>query len=322
MPISLIDIARLVEGEVVGDGSLEIKSAASIEDASPSSLIFILEDKNAAAALASKAVAVVAKKKTILKGKPGILVDNPRLAMAKILALFQIKPGSKTEVHPTAIIAKSAKIGDNPFVGAFCVIGENCKIGDNVKIFPHAVIGDNVFIGSNVVIRSNASIYENVTIGNNVIIHSGAVIGVDGYGFVPQKSGLIKIPQIGTVVIEDDVEIYANACVARGALGATIIGKGTKIDNLTHVAHNCVFGENCAITALVGFAGSVTFGKNVQVGGQAGFNGHITVGDNTVVMAKAGVTKDIPSNSIISGFPAQPHAEELKMQAALRKLIK
>ena len=158
--------------------------------------------------------------------------------------------------------------------------------------------------------------------GKRVILHAGASIGVDGYGFVFDEGKHKKIPQIGTVIIEDDVEIYSNTCVARATLGATIVKRGTKIDNLTHIAHNCVIGEDCALTSLLGFAGSVTFGNRVFVGGQAGFNGHISVGDNTVIMARAGITKSIPSNSIISGFPAQDHRKEMEMQALLHMLPK
>jgi len=302
--VKLAELAGIVSGQVSGSADLTVNKVSTIEEAGVGDLVFVLEDKNLIPAFSSAASAIAAAKlPDDLRGKSAILVQNPRLALAKALAVFSPKkPVSFISDH--SIISPSAKLGKNPTIHPFVTIGENCEIGDNVTIFP------------------NVTIYDRVKIGSNVVIHAGARIGVDGFGFAWENDQHVKIPQIGEVAIEDNVEIYANVCVARGTLGTTRIGKGTKIDNLTHIAHNCDIGENCAITALVGFAGSVTFGKHVQVGGMAGFNGHITVGDNAVVMAKAGVTKDIPADSVVSGFPAEDHREQLKQQAALKKLLK
>jgi UDP-3-O-[3-hydroxymyristoyl] glucosamine N-acyltransferase len=302
--VKLKKLAELVSGAIVGEADVEIKGVSPIEEAGAGDLVFVLEDKYLAPALNSKASAVVAPVSASVKAKSAILVKNPRLAMARILAHFAPKPGVKPGIHKASVIAESA------------------RIGKRVTIYPFVYIGEDVEIGDDCIIHAHATIYDRVKIGKRVIIHSGARIGVDGYGFVWHEGKYEKIPQVGTVVIEDDVEIYANTCIARATLGATRIGAGTKIDNLTHIAHNCVFGKHCAITALVGFAGSVTFKDHVSVGGMAGFNGHITVGENTVVMAKAGVTKDIPANSVISGFPAIDHKKELEIQAAVRKLIR
>ena len=222
--------------------------------------------------------------------------------MAKILSRYASKPQIEPGIHKMAYVDSSAKIGKDISIGPFSYIGAEVRIGDHTIIHP------------------NVTVYNNVEIGQNCIIHSGARIGVDGFGFVPTDKGFEKIPQIGGVIIEDNVEIYSNVCVARGTLGNTVIGSGTKIDTISHVAHNCSIGRNCAITSLVGFAGSVKVGNNVSVGGQAGFAGHISVGENTVIMARAGVTKDIPANSIVSGFPAQDHKKELETQAAIRRL--
>lgn len=295
------DLAKLVDGELLGDFDLMIKGVAAIEDAKDGDLAFALEPKAINTADSSKASALIAPLKTKPK-KPGILVKNPRLAMAKILEIFKPPQTPQKGIHKTAVISKTARIGKNPSIGANTVVGEDVEIGDNCVIYP------------------NVSIYPRVKIGSSVVLHSGAVIGVDGFGFVQEGGRHVKIPQIGSVVIEDDVEIYSNTCVARGAIGNTIIKRGTKIDNLTHIAHNCVIGEDCAITALVGFAGSVTFGDRVYVGGQAGFSGHINIGENTIVMAKSGVTKDIPKNLVVSGFPAQEHKKELEIQALIRRL--
>ncbi|MFC1495985.1 UDP-3-O-(3-hydroxymyristoyl)glucosamine N-acyltransferase [Candidatus Margulisiibacteriota bacterium] len=298
----LSEVAKIIAGSINGDASLEIKEISNIENVKAGGLCFVLEEKNLKKADASAATVLVVKKGWAAE-KVTIEVEHPRIALAAILPHFSKRGKPKVEIHDKAVIAKSAKIGEKASIGPFVVIGENVVVGDNVVIHP------------------GVTIYDNVTIGNNVILHAGAVIGVDGYGFVPTKELPIKIPQIGTVVIEDDVEIYANACIARGVLGETRLGRGTKIDNLTHVAHNCSFGEACLITGQVGYAGSVTMGHHVMVAGQAGFNGHIKVGDNCVVLGKAGVTKDIPANTVISGFPAQAHKKELQRQAKLNKLL-
>lgn len=300
--MKLKQLVGLVDGELVGNGEIDIRGVAPCETAGTGDLLFVLEDKFLAPALSSSAAALVASATAKVTGKSAILVKKPRLAMAKLLPHFAPKVKRSSEPHKSAVIARSAKLGRRVSIGAFVSVGEGVEVGDETIIYP------------------NVTLYDRVKIGRRCIVHSGARIGVDGYGFVWDNDQWVKIPQIGTVVIEDDCEIFANVCVARATLGETRIGAGTKIDNLTHVAHNCSFGQNCAITALVGFAGSVTFGKHVSVGGMAGFNGHITVGDNTVVMAKAGVTKDIPANSVISGYPAINHREDLEIQASLRKL--
>jgi len=302
--MTLAELAALVGGEVQGDPQLKINGVATIEGARPGDLVFVLGKNNLAAALQSQASAIVAPQDLNPGKKPAILVKDPHLALARILKeftppLFKLEPG----VHPSAVVDKTAKVGKNVAVGALCYIGPEVVIGDDSIIHPQVTL------------------YPGVKLGKRVIIHSGTRIGLDGFGFAPVGNKHEKIPQIGSVIIGDDVEIYANVTVARGTIGDTIIGRGTKIDCLTHIAHNCVIGEDCAITALVGFAGSVTFGNHVTVGGQAGFNGHITVGENTVVLAKSGVTKDIPPNSVVSGFPAIDHKKDLEQQAALRKLL-
>ena len=310
--MKLKELARLVSGKVVGNGELNIKGVAPVEEAKSGELVFVLDHKLLASALNSKAAALVASTKTKIKGKSAVLVESPRLAMAHILPLFAPKKRAPKGIYQTAVVPRSCRIGKDVSIGPFVVLGENVSIGDRSVVYPHVFIGEESQIGKDCVIHSNVSVYDRVIIGNRVILHSGSRIGVDGYGFVPQAGQHIKIPQIGTVVIEDDVEIYANVCISRATLGATVIGAGTKIDSLTHIAHNCRIGKSCAVVSLVGFAGSVTLKDHVYVAGQAGFNGHITVGENTIVMAKAGVTKDIPPNSVISGFPAQDHRKEME----------
>jgi UDP-3-O-[3-hydroxymyristoyl] glucosamine N-acyltransferase len=303
--VKLKKLAELVGGEISGNPEIVIRRVSALAEAAFGDLVFILENRNLAPALQSPAAAVVAGKalKGKLKNKTALLVDNPRLALAKILTFLSPKPKVRPgTIHKSAVIAESA------------------KLGKRVTIYPFVYVGEDVVIGDDTILYPSVTIMDGVQIGRRVTIHAGARIGVDGFGFVWEENSYVKIPQTGTVVIEDDAEIYANTCVARGTLGETRVGAGSKIDNLTHIAHNCVLGKNCAVTALVGFAGSVTLKDHVSVGGMAGFNGHITVGENTVILAKSGVTKDIPANSVVSGFPAINHREELEQQAAIRQL--
>jgi len=302
--VILKDLAELVQGQIIGDPSLKIECVSSLEEAREGSLVFVLEVKNLPAALKSKASALVVPEKAEVVGKSAIAVKSPRLAMSKILKLFAPPPEIGPGVHKSAVIHSTVKLGKGISIGPLVYIGPNCEVGDNSIIYPQVTI------------------YQNTRIGHRTIIHSGTRIGVDGFGFAPDGGKFEKVPQIGGVVIGDDVEIFGNVTVARGTLGNTVIQSGSKIDCLSHVAHNCEIGENCAIVSLVGFAGSVKMGSHVQVGGQAGFSGHNVVGDNAVIMARAGVTKDVPANSIVSGFPAVDHQEDLKFQASLRRTAK
>ena len=302
MTVKLKKLCEMVSGELAGKADTEIRGVAPIETAGAGDLVFVLEDKFLAPALSSGAAAVVAPLGSKLGDKPGLLVKNPRLAMALLLPQFAPKSKLKPGIHKTAVVADDAKIGRRVTIAPFVYIGSGVEIGDDSVIYP------------------SVTVHDNVRIGRRVIIHAGARIGVDGYGFVWDGNKHRKIPQIGSVAIEDDVEIFANVTVARGTLGTTRIGAGTKIDCLTHVAHNCDLGRDCALTALIGLAGSVNLKDHVSVGGMAGFNGHITVGENTVILAKSGVTKDIPANSVVSGFPAIDHKKDLEIQASLRKL--
>ena len=320
--MELSELAAITSGQVVGDQTLTIAGVASVDTSQKGDLAFVLEEKYLAEAIASQASALVVSPQLKVAGKTSLVVKNPRLAMTQILPLFAPKKKKLTGLHKTAIVPKSCQLGAGVALGAFVVLGENVTLGKNTIVLPHTYISDDVVIGNECYIHDNVSIYSGITIGNRVILHSGVRLGVDGYGYVQQGKIHKKIPQIGTVIIEDDVELYANVCVSRGTLGSTTIGSGTKIDNLTHVAHNCKIGKNCAIVSLVGFAGSVTLGDNVLVAGQAGFTGHLTIGDNVVVMAKSGVTKDFPANSSLSGFPAQDHKKEIAHQAFLRQLTK
>ena len=224
------------------------------------------------------------------------------------------------EVHDTAVVGENVKIGKNVAIMPHVVIADNVEIGDNTVIYPHTYIGENCSIGDNSTIYPNVTIREQSKVGNEVIIHSNTVVGSDGFGFVTQKGKHNKVPQVGNVVIEDNVEIGANVALDRATTGNTIIKSGTKIDNFVHIAHNVIVGENCLVVAQTGIAGSTIVGNNVTFAGQCGCVGHIKIGDNTVFAARSAPISDVPANSFYAGFPAKPHREWLKSKANVNKV--
>jgi len=323
MKITLKELASLVSGELSGNAKLVIKNAANLEDAKDGDITFAVDDRSVAAFDRSKASAAIVPlrlKKFPLKDH--IKVRDTRLAMAKILGVFEHKQDLKQGIHKSAVISKSAKIGSGCTIMSGVVIGDNSSIGDKVTIYPGCYIGDNCKVGKGSILHPNVVLYYDTIVGSRCILHAGVVIGVDGFGYAPVDGKYEKIPQIGNVVIGDDVEICANSCISRSTMGSTIIGKGTKLDNLVHIAHNCKIGEDCAITAVTAVAGSCEIGNHVSIGGTSGVVDHVKIGDNTVVMGRSGVTKYTPPNSIVSGFPAQDHKKELEERAALRRLPK
>jgi UDP-3-O-[3-hydroxymyristoyl] glucosamine N-acyltransferase len=243
------------------------------------------------------------------------------LAFAKVVNLFS-KEAQKhpTGIHKHALVSSKAKVGKNVAIGAFAIIEDGANIGDNTIIYGGCYVGHGTKIGKDCLIYPQVCIRERLEIGNRVIIHSGTVIGSDGFGFANVRGVQHKIPQIGTVLIEDDVEIGANVTIDRARFDKTIIGKGTKIDNLVQIAHNVIAGENCIIVAQAGVSGSTVLGKNVTLAGQAGLVGHITVGDNAIVAAQGGVTKSVPANTMVSGYPAKPHDVAKKINACVQNL--
>ncbi|MEN2984077.1 MAG: UDP-3-O-(3-hydroxymyristoyl)glucosamine N-acyltransferase [Dictyoglomaceae bacterium] len=314
----LKEIAEIIEGELKGENCF-IERVSDWKDAGENDLIFVFDEKDLYKAEETKARALVVPKVEFASKKSLIMVENPRLAMAKILRYFDWRNFSEG-IHPTVILGENIKLEEKVGIGAYSVIGNNVRIGRKTKIGAGVIIGNNVFIGENCIIYPKVAIYDYCYIGNNVIIHSGCVIGSDGFGYVWDGKNHVKIPHIGKVVIEDDVEIGANCTIDRGTLGETRIGKGTKIDNLVTIAHNVKIGENCVIVGQTGIAGSSEIGNNVIIAGQSGISDHVKVGNGVVILARSGVTKDIPDGSIVSGFPARLHKEELKLQSLLRKL--
>ena len=320
--LTLKQIADLVGGRIADNPEAVVSGVAKIEEARSDQLTFLANPKYARHLELSKAAAVLVPSK--MESGPGparIVVDDPYLAFLKVVVYFNpqdplIEPG----IHPTAVVGNGTELDESVSLGAHVVIGRNCRIGKGSVILPGSVIGDGVKIGEDCLIHARCSVREKVIIGNRVILQDAAVIGSDGFGFAPVNGAYQKIPQVGTVVLEDDVEIGANTTIDRATLGETRICKGAKIDNLVQVAHHCEIGENTVIAAQAGLSGSTMIGKSVRIGGQAGFAGHMKVGDGAAIGAQAGVVKSVPDGVMVSGYPARPHREELKKEAAIHRL--
>lgn len=268
----------------------------------------------------SKAAAVIVPESVIDFPKPVLRVGNPKAAFAQLLELFSPPVNVIRGIHPTAIVHESAIMGNNVALLPHVVLENGTKIGDNTILYPGVYVGEHAVIGQNCIIYPNVTIREGCHIGDNVIIHSSSVIGSDGFGFVTIDGRHRKVPQVGIVVIEDDVEIGACVTIDRATTGETVVRRGTKMDNLIHLAHNVEVGEDCFLIALTGIAGSTKVGNHVTFAGQAGCTGHITIGDNCIFAAKSGIIGDVPANSFYAGFPARPHKEWLRSEAAVHKL--
>jgi UDP-3-O-[3-hydroxymyristoyl] glucosamine N-acyltransferase len=317
--VTLTELARLVGGEVSGDSLYLVSEVKPLAEAGEGSLSFVADYRHLAEAKQSRAGAFIIHEELALPGRNLIRVERPHLALAKILGFLYPK---KIEggISPLAHIDESSLVGEGGSVYPFVHVGRNCRLGKRVVLYPGVVVGDEVEIGDDSVIYPLASIYQGSKIGARVIIHSGAVIGADGFGYVKEGKINVKIPQVGRVVVEDDVEIGANSCVDRATLGETRIGRGVKIDNLVQVAHNVVLGEDCILVGQVGISGSSNIGKEVIFAGQSATVDHIKVGDRVKIAGRAVVTKDIPSGSVVAGFPAVDHKKWLRATALFSRL--
>jgi len=319
---TLKEITKLVEGELEGDAAVIISGVSGIKEAKEGDLTFLANSKYEFLLDSSKASAVLASKqmrKRVLK--PVIRVENPSLAFSKVIAfMFPQEKKFAEGIHPAAVLGKDVKLGKGVCIGPHVVVEDNVEIGDKAVICAGVFIGCGARIGPDTLIYPNVTIREKTVIGGRVIIHSGTVIGSDGFGFEVVNGVHHKIPQVGIVVIEDDVEIGACVTIDRARFGKTVIGCGTKIDNLVQIAHNVVIGENSIIVAQAGISGSSVLGKNVILAGQSGIVGHIELGDNVIVGAQAGVTKSVPKNTFVVGSPAKPHNESKKIFAGWAKL--
>lgn len=321
MSKSLRELASLVGGKVKGKEDIIIKGVAKIEDAREGEITFAVSEKFLRLAEESKASAVIVPPQVEDFSKPIIQVPNPRLAFAKVLEVFAPPSPRFKGIHPSAVIARGVKIGRGVTVGPLCIIEEGVRIEDEVYISGSTYLGKDVTVGEGSFLHPRVTVLGEATVGKGVVIHSGAVIGSDGFGFVKRSDGsYYKIPQIGKVVIEDNVEIGANVTIDRATTGETRIGRGTKIDNLVHIAHNVTVGQNVAIVALVGISGSSRVGEGAVLAGQVGVTDHVSIGSGSIVGAKSGVTKNIPANTFVWGIPARHHLTQKKITALTHRL--
>lgn len=305
MPLTTQEIAKVIGGQVVGDANAVLKSFATIENALPGDLTFAENEEFFSRAEQSAATAIIADKRFSSSKKTIIQVPNARVAFAKALALFFPEKPFPAGIHATAVVAATAKIDPTAHVGPHCVIGERVSIGARSVLQAGNYVGDDSKLGEDVNLFPQVTVYARGDIRNRVRIHANSVIGSDGYGYVQDGPVHLKVPQIGNVIIHDDVELGAGVTIDRGALGATVIGKGTKIDNLVQIGHNVQIGEGCLLVAQVGIAGSTKLGNYVVLAGQAGIGGHLKIGDKAVVGAKSGVMNDIPAGETWMWIPAQ-----------------
>lgn len=321
MKLTLEEIAKVTGGELFGEAGIIITGISGIKEARKGDITFLANFKYAPLLHTTRASAVITSREIANSSKPLIKTDNPSLAFAKVVSLIAPDNIKRPQgIHPTAVISPRAKLSDNVAIGPYAIIEDDVRIEQGTIICGACFIGHQARIGKNCLIYPHVSVRERVEIGERVIIHSGTVVGCDGFGFAMVKGAQEKIPQIGTVVIGDDVEIGANVTIDRARFDRTIIGKGTKIDNLVQIAHNVVIGENCIIVAQAGISGSTTLGKEVILAGQVGVVGHVHIGEGAIVAAQAGVTKSIPPYTKISGYPAKPHAEAKRVNACLQRL--
>ena len=301
-------IADLIGGKVEGNAQATVHTFAKIEEGKEGAISFLSNPKYAHYLYDTKSTIVLVNDDLQLEKAVSatlIRVPNAYDAVAKLLQIYESMKPKKTGIDPLASISPKATIGQNVYIGPFAVVADGAVIGDGTQIYPHTVIGEGVKIGQNVLLYPNVTIYQGCQLGNNVTIHAGSVIGADGFGFAPNQEGYDKIPQIGIVVIEDDVEIGANTCVDRSTMGQTVIHKGVKLDNLVQIAHNCEVGENTVMSAQAGLAGSTKIGSWCMVGGQAGFAGHIHIADKTNIGAQSGLMRDTKGNGeSLIGSPA------------------
>ena len=321
-PLKLSEVAALVGGELSGDGRLEITGVAGIKEARKGDITFLANARYLPFLRQTKASAVLVPPGMEASGKPLVHVDSPSMAFTKMISHFRpVREEPPAEgVHATAVIGKNVSLGRGVSVGALSVLEDGVQIGEGAIIAAQCFIGRDTRLGKHCRLYPNVTLREKVHLGERVIIHSGSVIGSDGFGYEIVGGKHLKIPQTGSVVIGDDVEIGSNVCVDRGRFKDTVIGRGTKIDNLVQIAHNVVVGEDCLLVSQAGISGSTELGRNVIIAGQAGLVGHIEIGEGAVIGARAGVSKSVPPKTVVLGEPARPIAEQKKLFALIARL--
>lgn len=323
MEFTAKQIAEYIQGVVVGDENAKVHTFAKIEEGVAGAISFLSNPKYMPYIYETQSSIVLVNKDFEPEQKVNatlIKVENAYESLAKLLTLYEQSKPQKVGIDSLASVASTAKLGKNVYVAPFAVIGEGAVVGDNTKIYAHAVIGENVKLGESCIVYPNVTVYTDCRIGNRVILHAGCVIGADGFGFAPSLDGYEKIPQIGNVIIEDDVEIGANTCIDRATMGSTIIRCGVKLDNLIQVAHNVEVGSHTVMASQVGIAGSAKIGEWCMFGGQVGVAGHITVGDHLNVGAQSGIPGNIKGNQTVMGSPTIDARNFARSSAVFKKL--
>ncbi len=320
MSFTLAELAARVGGSVVGDGSRVLEGVRPLADAGPEHLSFYHNRKYLSTARESRAGALLVADAGPFEGRDLLVIEDPYAALATVLELLHPAEVPPAGVHVTAVVAVDARLGSGVHVGAHAVVGAGAALGDRAVVGAGSYVGAGASVGADTVLHPHVVIEPGCTVGERCILHAGVVVGSDGFGFAPVKGVHKKVPQVGTVVIEDDVELGANVCVDRAALGVTRIGRGTKVDNLVQIAHNVEVGEHSLLVSQVGISGSTKLGHHVVMAGQSGAVGHITLADGTRVTAKTGVTEDTDPGEMVSGFPSRPHREWLKAMANLYRI--
>ncbi len=323
MEFSAKQIAEFIQGEIIGDENASVHTFAKIEEGVPGAISFLSNPKythyiyntQSSIVLVNKDFTAEHEIKTTL-----IKVENAYESLAKLLNLYEMSKPKKVGIDPLAFISPTAKIGKDVYIAPFACVEDNAEVGDNTILHPHVTVGSSAKVGDNCILYSHVTIYHDCRVGNNCILHAGSVIGADGFGFAPTPDGYSKIPQIGIVILEDDVEIGANTCIDRATMGATIIHKGVKLDNLIQIAHNDEIGSHTVMAAQVGVAGSTKVGEWCMFGGQVGLAGHIKVGDRVGIGAQAGVPGNVASNSNILGTPAFDAKQFFKSSVVYKRL--
>ena len=320
-PMHLSDVAALVGGELVGPGDPEITGAAGLDSAGPGDLTFVTRPQLLARLDGSAAAAAIVGP-GMVSPLPAVRHEDPYRAFARVLALSLPDPDRvfPPGIHATAVVDPSADVAAAAAVGPYCVVGAGTVVGEGSRLGPHVVLGPDVTVGRDCRLYPQVTVREGCVLGDGVILHAGAVVGTEGFGYLPGAAGLEAIPQVGTVIIGDGVEIGAGACVDRATTGATSVGAGTKIDNQVQIGHNVRIGRHCALSAQTGISGSCVLGDGVTAGGQVGIGDHVTVGDGVRIGAKSGIAKDVPAGQAVFGYPALEAAEAFRIAGALRRL--
>jgi UDP-3-O-[3-hydroxymyristoyl] glucosamine N-acyltransferase len=321
--LTVAEVARIAQGEVEGDRGRVVRGVKPLDEAGPDDLSFVAEARYFPYIAATRAAALLVARGSgapLAAGPAVVWVDDPRRALAALLPVLYPEAPAAPGVHPTAVLGQGARVHETATVGPYAVIGDGTVVGPRARIGAHVVVGRGCVVEADAVIHPQATLYDGVSVGERSVVHSGARLGADGFGYVPGEGGLRKVPQVGACRLEADVEVGANTTIDRGSIGDTVIGRGSKIDNLVQIGHNCRLGRSVVVVSQAGISGSTKIGDGAQLGGQSGFQGHIEVGAGARVGAQAGVTASVAAGETVSGYPARPHREAMRAQAALFRL--